>query len=361
MLRTPLPKAVVAVPAAACGALALAGPALAPLAEGLFYQPKAETVLERTTVWTAKMATVEVEMLENGEPSANAPGVYTDVDSELSVTTVDRVVRAATNRPLEFVRTFDDITLEMGGGLGFEADGQKMPLGGEGESELDQLGVKFVYDEDKGAWEKSYAEDYEGMAELLEPLRADTEYIALLPEDAAEVEIGDQWDVELDVLDEMIAPGGDLSIALETEFDAIEGVLDPMRLPGPFQLLDGDRSGDVTAKLKSLEDGAATVEVRFELEIASDQTEVYELLIDGALPDGASASIEKASYVLGLEGEATLVWDVEAYHARSFDLEAEVTIEVEVGAEVDVGGGSGLYEMNESREGELAVRMALGE
>lgn len=360
MLRT-ISRSLSVSPALALGTVALAGAAAAPLAEGLFFQPKAETVVERTTVWSASMETVEVAMLENGDPSQNAPAVASTVQSELSVSTVDKHVRSATNRQLEFIRTFEDITLELEGELSLGDAGGGFPLGGEGESELDQIGVRFVYDEEDEDWERTFAEDYEGNEALLEPLRADAEYIALLPEDAEDVDVGDSWEIDLDTLDEILLPGGGLSLEVETELDALEGVLDPMLLPGPFALLAGDRNGDVTAKLESIKDGVATIEVEMELDVTSDQTDVIDALLGDALPEGAAAEIAKADYAMKLEGKGTLLWDLEAYVARSFNFEAEVDVDLSIGVEVDMGGDVGLFELVEKRSGEISVAMDSGE
>lgn len=348
-------RALPLVPAA----LGLAAPALAPAVEGLFFQPRAETVLTRTTTWSVTTETTDIEVLENGEPSQSVPAVRAEVDSELTLTTIDRHVRAATNQPLELVRTYDEIGLELEGGLALGEDAPAIPLSGEGESELEGIAVHFEYDPDTERWKKRYAEDYEGREELLEPLRAEAEFLGLLPGDPAEVEVGDRWEIDLDRLEEILVPGGHLPLERETELAALEGVLDPMLLPGPFELLDGDRDGEFVARLEAVEDGVAVIALELDVEIASDQQQTIVDLLDPALPEGARAEVKRAPYLLRLEGKGTLRWDLEAYHARSLTLTSDVEIRSELSVQVDIGGDSLRFDLNETRAGELRLESGL--
>ena len=163
--------------------------ALPPLSAALFladtprFHPSERTELERVTTWAESIETVDVEILQDGEPAAGIPSVTAAVDRTLSITTIDTFLRSDINRPLEIVRRFDDVTMEMEADLtlGMPDGDVELTVSGEGESELESVGVRLSWDEDASTWIKTFADDFEGREELLEGLEPNAEFIALLP------------------------------------------------------------------------------------------------------------------------------------------------------------------------------------
>lgn len=326
-------------------------------AEGLFFQAAPETELTRTYTWTESMETQEVSILADGEETTDAPGVESTVASTLSVTTVDRFVRTKLGGPLEIVRFFDDITYESEGKIGFEAPtgAVEFDVSGEGESELDQIGVKFDFDADKDEWVKTYAKDYEGREELLEPLWPSTEFLRLLPEDPEELALGDRWDVDGDALLDLLVPGGYVPMTRTSDLQVIEGVADPLLLPGAFDLLDGEVEGKVRAQLDAMENGTGIITFEVDVDVTKACIEELTRVIDGIVPEGARLEVNEANYAMALKGKGSLVWDLGAYHMRSFEFAADAEIEIQIEVQLEIGGEFSVYELSETRAGEIRL------
>ena len=140
-----------------------------------------------------------------------------------------------------------------------------------------------------------------------------------------------------------------------TDLEALDGVLDPLLLPGPFDLVGGAVDGEIEAELKSMEEGVATIEISIDAKVASEAMEAIDALIQGAAPDGATIDLQRADYVTRFDGKATLVWSVEGQHMVSFAFESDVEIDVEIGVEVGVEGQVSLYELSEKRAGTVQL------
>ncbi len=361
------PAQAVPIPSAQEGALAIRGlmaVSALPLiglfglaAEGLFFQAAAETELTRTAVWTESMETEEVSILADGEETTDAPGVESSVESTLSVTTVDRFVRTKMGGPLELVRLFDDITYESEGKIGFDSPSGpiELEISGEGESALDQIAVKFDFDGEADEWVKSYAEEYEGQEELLEPLWPNAEFLRLLPEDPEDVEVGDRWEVDGDALLDLLVPGGYVPMERASDLQVIEGVLDPLLLPGPFALMDGDIEGKVLAKLDSMTAKSATITLEVEVDVTKSCIDLIQGIVNGIVPEGARIEVNVANYAMALKGKGSLVWDLEGYHMKSFEFTSDAEIEILMEVLVDLGGEATLYELRETRSGEVGL------
>lgn len=321
------------------------------------FAPAAGSALERTTTWTESMETVTVEILEDGVKTGEIPKAESAIERTLSITTIDTHLRSAPNLPLELTRVFDDVTLEMEAEVTL-VTGQgdvELTVAGEGESLLESIGVRFVWDAEKEEWKKTYADDFEASPELLDPLKPNAEFIALLPDPDTDIKVGARWEVDTSVLTEILVPGGSVPLERMTDLTAIEGVLDPLLLPGPFDILGGEIEGEIEAHLVAIVDGIAEIELTVDVQIATEVIEQINELLEGAVPDEATVEVLRASYGTQFDGKGTLLWNLEAGRMEGYEFGAESTINFEIGVNVDMQGASAEYVMTEERKGKIGV------
>lgn len=323
----------------------------------IVFQPAEGSEVERTYTWTESMEPESVELYQNGEEAVDAPRPEATLERTRTLEVVDRFERSAPNQPLAFVRRYDDTTRETEGTLVLVAMGSEseLPLESSGTSELEGVGVRFEWNADEEVWDKSFAEEFEGDEDLLEPLEMTNEFIALLPEPDKDVDVDDEWDVDPSRIGEIMVPGGHTPLLIESGLGAMEGVLDPLQLPGFFDTLDGEADGDITVKVKSVEDDLRTMVVTVDVKVTSDHAEAISELLAGALPDGVSGEIPSAEYVSTLEGKGELVWDVSLGRMKSFDFEGDAKMEISVQVDVDADGQAMEFELVEERAGKVAL------
>jgi len=346
------------MPALSAGAACLSLLALAP-ADRLVFEPEAGSEVERTYTWSSTMDPEDVSVTLDGEPATDVPTVRAAVEQNLQVVVTDRFVRSRTNQPLELVRTFEEVSGELEGHIVLETAGGDAELDVEGDrsSPLDSIGVRFLWSPDDEAYEVTYADDLAADEALIEGLLPDGHFIGLLPEEGDDVAVGTEWDVEPAVLAAALRPFGDLPMETETTLAALEGVLDPLLLPGPFDALEGEAAGDVVATLTGEEDGVATIEVVVDIRVASDQAERVRPLVADALPEGVVARLRRAGYDVAIDGIATLRWDLTAHRMVDFEFEADAGVGIELDFAVEISGQAGTFALEESRAGEIAFRV----
>lgn len=329
------------------------------------FQPAPESEVARTTAWTSRVETGSFTVTADGEPTGDVPEVEAATERRLQVVTVERYVRSVPERPLELVRTFDEVTLELTSDLAVSTPNGEFEVAasGEGASELEGLGVRFEWNPENESYDATWSDEYDARPELLEPLRADAEFLALLPDPHGDAEVGDRWDVDVERVNEVLIPGGALPLDVTSEFDAIEGVLDPLRLPGPFDLLSDEFDpvidGGIEAELTAMEDGVATISFEVEIRLIADTLDRLQELVREAVQPDVGVNAESATYAMDLDGKGTLVWDMDAGRARSYDFEAKIETEVDFEVVVDAGGESIDYAVRETKEGEIELEVSV--
>ena len=344
-------------------AVALANQAL----DGPRFEPTPGSEVTRIATWKSRTETDSFSITVGGVGDDTIPSPESLTERTLAIVTKERYVRTVPERPLELVRTFEEITLESTAELSVSTpDGDlEIEAEGEGESALEGLGVRFEWDPDEENYETTWADDYDARPDLLEPLRARAEFLALLPDADQDAELEDTWAVDVDELPALLVPGGALPLEVTTELDVIEGVLDPLLLPGPFDLLRAEFSpeidGDIEARLASIEDGLATIRFDVEANLNAEILELLSRLVDDAAPPEIGVEAKRASYSMQIDGTGALVWDLEAGRMRSYEFESEVEIDIEFVVAVDADGGVITYEAQETRSGEIGVSIEVSE
>ncbi|WP_145197667.1 hypothetical protein [Planctomycetes bacterium Poly30] len=339
-------------------ALTCLGPAPESVPPPMFL-PGADLQIERVYTWRETSATTSAEILLDGEKTQDVPTVTSELKSEASLSVVDTFFRSDVNRPLHLRRMFEDIAYESSGNLRLDmgAGVAELAISCDGDSELDGAAVEFLWDDDSEAYVKKFAEDYDGDDDLLEGLDPDGDFIALLPVPDRDIEVGSSWKVEASALRRVLLPGGRLPMERESDMDAVDGAFDPLVMPGVMETLDGDASGGMSVRLVSAEDGTMTLELLVEVEFVSDQAEAVGDMLGTVAPEDVDVELESATYTSTLEGKGTLVWDTLNHFARSFRLDLETGLDVQIAVHVEGMGIDAPFELKEKREGTLRLDM----
>jgi len=199
------------------------------------------------------------------------------------------------------------------------------------ESGLEGEEVAFVRDEDGDyAVEATVVDE-----DLLVGLEFDMDFTGLLPE--GEVEEGAEWDLAPDAVRALLCPGGTLRFDpaefTEGSFATIPSTM--VLATGFLDLADlVDRvSGDARATYRGASDEEgrrlATVVVELDVDCEADRTELLAHAVERGI-DSDLLEVDELSFETNVDGEATLVWDLDAGHFVSFELRAESYVEAYV-------------------------------
>lgn len=263
------------------------------------------------------------------------------------------------DRPKKLTRTFQALESlmsvsamsDMGGG-----DETDMPY----SSELEGRTVVFTWDEDDGLYTRSF-EGGEGDDELLEDLEEDMDLRVLLPNKP--VSVGDTWTVDLADLGSILMPGGSLAI-LPDDMEAAD--VESMEM---FEEMFGDSAEELaeqfegefkcTFKGTTEEEGTKLAEITIEFEVASNMDladklfELFEAMsseLGGEAPD---FSIDVADLNIDCDGDGVLAWDLTRHRAYSLNIDADVTVAIDVAVTGDMGGESGSVELSAEASGTI--------
>ncbi|MFT7485179.1 MAG: hypothetical protein ACI9F9_001026 [Candidatus Paceibacteria bacterium] len=263
----------------------------------------------------------------------------------------DEYVKSGSNRMQSLLRTYDDLSLE----VGVESDSQDVEKFGD----LEGSTVSFKWDDESDEYTKSFHES-EGDEAILEALEADMDFLALLPE--GEVSEGDTWEVKGEGLHSIFFPGGmpvDPSGG-ETAADAQEmAELFKEELEGQLKEAFGEFTVECTYKGASNRGDTrlGTIAFKFEGEADIDLTEVVMAAIE--LQGGEMGIEADLTATLGLEfdGEGTLIWGLADGHVSNFAMESELIVNVAVDGEVDAMGESHSFDLSAEVSGEATWSM----
>jgi len=305
--------------------LSLALPALwaftAPAGE-ISFHPEAGTTLTKSFDTTVELSLDEMRMVMNGEEQdASMFGMEMSMTNSSELEFTDTYVAVDSGRPATLHRTFESLGNTTSTSTSNQITGS-MDLDVPSASELEGLTVVFAWEEDEGDFVASYPEDAEGDETLLEDLVEDTDLRGFLPRGA--VEEGDTWTVEAAYLINLMAPGGDLKLIPE-EMEEMPGMGDPTSELGIQDML-GEIEGEVTCEYAGMREGLAAIKVTLEVSSANDLSElIAEKMADAEMPqEGMEVSFDSMDVEVEIEGEGTLLWNVEAGHFASFEFAGDM-------------------------------------
>jgi hypothetical protein len=330
--------------------------------DDVLFKPAEGLSLKRTFESKNEMVLDDMTITMSGQPFPS-PEMEMTMRMNGTIVVADAFESVKEGKPVLMKRRFD--TIKSTAAVNMESP--MMPQGIDTTidslSELEGKTVVFKWNADEQAFDKSFPDDG-GDAKLLEGLEQDMDFTALLP--TASVSTGDTWKLELESLPRLLVPGGNLSLEPEIEDlpEGLGGMGGMEGMTGNLADMLGDLEGEATAEYKGTRDAdgvkCAVIQVKLAIKSAADLSDkVAEALEDQELPEGMKMELGHMDVEMELEGEGTLLWDLEHGHAHSFDMAATVTSTMDMGMSIDAGAGQMEMEQVMEMSGSMDVKVTV--
>lgn len=296
--------------------------------------------LTKTFTNSAELTLDDMSMLMNGQESPMMPNIEMTVNTNLEVTVSDDYLAMSEGKPSKLKRNYDTISQATDIAMEIDIMGQVQneDMSMNSVTELEGKEILFTWSEDDSDYVASFPED-EGDEELLVGLIEDMDLRGFLPE--GEVAEGDEWKVPPQTLVTILAPGGNLKAVPEEVDVDMMGMNQDM---GDFSdWFSEDMEGEILATFKGTretEDGArvGVIGIAVEISNAVDMTEkVQESMSE--TPEGVeNMDITGMDLEIELEGEGTLLWDLQAGCVHSFELTGDFAMIMDMAMDISAQG-----------------------
>ena len=288
--------------------LSLAVPMLAvrPMApvDEFGFLPKEGLVVTKSFSMTSE--TEQTTYSERGDTTNSSTAEYT-----LVVT--DTIAAAEDGRVTKLERVFDEVDAANESTLDFVGESREFSM--SGSSELEDGTVTFVWDEDEEEYEIS-SDDIDD--DLLEDLRYDYDFTALLPDE--EVDEDDEWEIDLDAFHDLMNFQGGIPM----DWERSDGEVTSERSDADDQEepdIEESHEGEITAKYAGTREEEGVTVAVIEIEGEYDTERSVEQSRD--LERGSSSFHQETTETRSLIGE--VLWNVEGGHLHSLEIEVELS------------------------------------
>jgi hypothetical protein len=302
--------------------------ALSPLADDVSFHPSDGSDVTRRYTVELDFELGDLSIVADGQDiSEMVPTDQMNGAAQLAMKVTESFVRTADGKPLELIRSFEEMSGEAG------PEGSKEAI--EDFDKLQGKRVRFVWNEDEGDYDVSFHES-EGDEEDLEGLLPDMDLRALLPGKA--VSPGDTWSVDARELSSVLLFGNEPNLG-EDEFDQvvqsaivpqIEALLDQFKTTCEYQgerVVDGHKVGAISVVLH----GEGSLDLS-QLILEAVQMQAGEGQVD--------LDVSTARLGITFDSRGELLWDLEQGHLRAFDMTGDADLSIEISASADVQGES---------------------
>jgi hypothetical protein len=262
----------------------------------------------------------------NGE---NVPSEEMDMGDAIHMNMVvgvtDKYVETKEGKPLDLLRTFDEMSLDARAGDEKHAVEEFKAI--EGKT------VRFKWNEESKAYDKSFHES-KGDDDTIAALDDDMDLRVLLPE--KKVAEGETWEVPANHLMQLFMPGGLVGVPHSgEEGEAFQIVHDEFKT----KLAPALKDLKVTCKYKGLhEDGGKKYgEIRFSFDGKAklDLSDLAARMAAIGETDGPKPDVD-TQVDLALKGEGSLDWDQAAGVMHAFEMQADLSAGVQARVKADV-------------------------
>jgi hypothetical protein len=309
----------------------------------LAFEPQAGSSLTKTYTIGGEFTLDDISLIVDGQDIGGMLGqieVNVKTDSRIEVTDAYRAV--AGGRPTDLLRTFEALASSVHVDMTpAQPDMPEMCS----TSSLEGKSVVFRWNEEENEYERSFHEE-DGDEDLLEGLEEDMDLRAFLP--PGEVSDGDTWSVELDELQSLLAPGGNLSMLPEDGDMDEEAMKQFEEIFGNFDEEFGDLlEGECKCTFKGARDegGVRVAEVEIEIEVSAtlDLTELLDKAIRAAIEQSGAeemveVTLDTADFNLDFAGKGALLWNLGAGRMHSFQVDGEATMDIDLSVSVQAEG-----------------------
>lgn len=324
-----------------------------PAAEELTFEPAQGLSLTRTLVYSSEIALEDFSIEVDGEDLTPMLGELSfEVESVQTYVVTDEFVSVADGEIMELRRTFDELSGESEVLIDMAMASETVDT--TASSELEGSTVVFTWDADAEEYSASADEDSTVDDDLLEGLEMQMDLSGFLPD--GPVDEGDSWEVELQDLQGLFFPGGDLALLPDDEMEGVEG-FDPEALTDMMRAyqkraidmldewVDGTVRGTYVGTRESDGLPEAIVELELDLSVDADISQMVGDLLDEVfsqmdMPVEIDMSVDLVRIEADTEGDGQLAWDPKGAHCRTLKLLAEYDFEVEIEISIEAEGES---------------------
>ena len=305
------PKAPIRLLLASAFLLAVPALALAPVGQRIDFRVTSETRLAKSFKHGMRLDLSSMGMSLNGEqiPPAMLGDFSIDIEEDLHALMIDEYLEVDGDQPVRIRRTYE--TLENGGRR--SANTPQGEQGDDHERDSPLAGRTVLFSRQGDSWSRAFEGDGPNDPELLGKLEAELDFTDLLP--AGEVRIGDQWELDVTLFDQVINPGGELSFVVD------EGIGDEGEMMG--RLLEENLKGEFIATyagVRRTSDRELAV-----IELACDLwTEGEESARD------ADGKPRQMTMTVAFDLEGQLLWDLGAGHFHTLEMRGELGMVVAI-------------------------------
>lgn len=298
-------------------------------AETVQFSPKAGTAITKAFATTTELELDDADIRVGGNPMPS-DGMEMSQKAVQSITVSDEYGDTVDGRMGKLTRTYDSISMESDMDM---LMGMPQSVSGSGTSGLEGKTVVFDWNEEEEEYDTKFKEGEKGDAELLEELAFGMDLVGLLPTE--QIKVGATYDIEPGALEELLAPGGNMGVVMETDGDGggMPG-MDPSQSGDMSPFFEEALDGTATGKLKEVResDGVrlAVIELNFDVLGAADLTESMGEMSGGDMPPGVDISVDRMEMEMTYVGEGEMLWNLTAGHVHSVNLEGELTINMDM-------------------------------
>lgn len=254
------------------------------------------------------------------------------------VVVTDTYAKNRKTAPQKLVRSFDELGAEQNGTMkqslmnSSETRDQNM----RAKSVLEGKKVVFDWDPDQGEYKKTFDPPQEE-TDVLAKVQEDMDLRQLLP--AGEVDEGDEWDLPMNALKGVFAPGGNLALVPENTDE--QSLSTGLQTANMSEMIGDKLGGRARARLSKIEDvgGVSCARIHLDLDVKStaDMTEAARKDMAGS-DEAKDIQLDQMKVDFGLVGEGDLLWDIAGGHFRDLDISGQMSIKTEWSMKVEVNG-----------------------
>jgi hypothetical protein len=178
-----------------------------------------------------------------------------------------------------------------------------------------------------------------------------------------EVAAGDTWDIDVQELRALLAPGGDVGIRPEKVGDEeMGGMMPGMDNMGELSDMLGETlEGTATAEYKGVEekDGGryGVIRLTFEIKSNNDMADKVGEMMKEMPENVGNFQIDHMDVEFGMNATGTIYWDMASGHVHSADVSGEVEMNMDTGMAIEAEGKSMNIEQTMRMSGTIAIQL----
>lgn len=276
----------------------------------------------------------EMELAINGRVWLPGYTMETEVSQHIAIT--DTYLALLGGRPMALDRDFHTVSQNVENSLGRGA-GLSVWEDLTGTSELEGAIVQFR--RKGGAYTKQFdpLDRYLDKA-LLDGLTEDMDLRALLPKKP--VTVGDEWEIHLASLPDLLSPGGYFAWTIESGGTArwLSESLDSALMGELRHVLASMLEGHATVEYLGEEDGHSQLGITIDVQGTPDVDDLSKLATNIANEFSARGEIEieRLDLTLALEAEGTAEWNTDRGHISHLELKGHVRTAMDLEVVMDL-------------------------